>query len=298
MKTLFVVNPISGGVNKEPFIKKTKLLCKKYGIEYKIFRTTGKEDEKKLIKDALDFSPDKVASVGGDGTTLFTSVTLLDLGIPMGIIPMGSANGMATELFVNEDPVEALKDLIMSQVVSGLDMIVVNDKFYSMHIGDVGINASIIDSFSKDKNRGMATYAKYFIEEVDKTVPFYLTIRANGKLIKEKGIMVGICNARKYGTGVPLNLNGNPMDGKFEIVVVRNINLNSLIKAGLSKFDEKFYDSQNGILISTDKAEINFDQPRLLQLDGEIIGKYSTLKIEILKGVVKFITTNDNIYLT
>ena len=298
MKILFIVNPISGGVNKEPFIRKAKSICKKYGIDYLFFKTTGKDDSKKLKDILLHYQPDKVASVGGDGTTLFTSIALLDMNIPMGIIPLGSANGMATELFVNLDPTEALKDIIMSQVVAGLDMILINDKYYSIHIGDVGINASIIESFSKDKNRGMTTYAKYFIEELKELKPFSVSIKANEKTIKEKGLMVGICNARKYGTGVPLNLKGNPMDGKFEIVVIKSINLNSLIKAGLSKFDENFYDSQNGIVISTDKAKIDFDQPRLLQLDGEIIGEFSKLNIEILKGAVKFITTNKNVYLT
>ena len=298
MKILFVVNPISGGVNKEPFIKKAKSLCEKYGIDFHIFKTTGKEDNKHLEKVLLDYKPHKIASVGGDGTTLFTATVLLNSFIPMGIIPLGSANGMATELFVNPDPIEALKDIIMSEVEAGLDMLVINNEFYTMHIGDVGINAGIIDAYSKDKNRGMATYAKYFIEEMKKLKPFSFSISANGKTVDNSGLMVGICNARKYGTGVPLNLSGNPMDGKFEIVIVQNVDTQSLIKAGLSKFDEKFHDSQNGIVISTDEAEINFDQARLLQLDGEVIGKFSKLNIKILKGAVKFITNYDNKYLT
>ena len=297
MKILFVVNPISGGVNKEPFIKKAKLLCKKYGIDYRFFKTTGKEDNKHLEETLLDYQPDKIASVGGDGTALFTATVLLNTPFPMGIIPMGSANGMATELFVNPDPVEALKDIIMSEIVAGLDMLVVNDEFYTMHIGDVGINAGIIDAYSKDRNRGMATYARYFIEELKQLKPFSFTINANGKTIQKSGLMVGICNARKYGTGVPLNLSGNPMDGIFEIVVVQNIDTQSLIKAGLSKFDERFHDSQSSIVISTKEAEINFEQPRLLQLDGEIIGKFSNLKIKNLKGAIKLITNHDNKYL-
>ena len=298
MKILFVVNPISGGVNKEPFIKNAKSLCEKYGIDYRFFKTTGKEDSKHLEEVLSDYQPDKIASVGGDGTTLFTATVLLNSSIPMGIVPLGSANGMATELFVNPVPVEALKDIIMSEVVAGLDMLVVNDEFYTMHIGDVGINASIIEAYSKDKNRGMATYAKYFIEEMKQLKPFNFSISANGETVENSGLMVGICNARKYGTGVPLNLSGNPMDGKFEIVVVQNIDAQSLIKAGLSKFDEKFHDSQNGIVISTDEAEINFDQSRLLQLDGEVIGKFSKLNIKILKGAVKLITNHNNKYLT
>ena len=297
MKILLVVNPISGGVDKEPFIRKAKLVCEKYGINYRFFKTTGKNDNKNLEAVLLDYKPDKIASVGGDGTTLFTATILLNTPIPMGIIPLGSANGMATELFVNPEPIEALKDIIMSEVVAGLDMLVVNNKFYTIHIGDVGINAGIIDAFSKDKNRGMATYAKYFINEMKNLNPFNFSIDANGKTIEKSGLMVGICNARKYGTGVPLNLKGNPMDGKFEIVVVQDIDANSLIKAGLSKFDERFHDSQKSFVISTEEAEINFEQPRLLQLDGEIIGKFSKLNIKILKGVVKLITNYDNKYL-
>ena len=297
MKLLFVVNPISGGVNKEPFLKDAEAICEKYGVEYEIFKTTGKNDEKnlKLILDKFD--PDKVASVGGDGTTLFTSIVLRNSKYSLGIIPLGSANGMATELFVNPAPVDALKDIIMSQVVAGLDMVVVNGKHYSIHIGDVGINAQIVDSYEKDKNRGMATYAKYFIEELKRISPFDISIKANGKEIKSKGVMVGICNSKKYGTGIPLNLNGNPMDGKFEIVIVENISANSLLKAGLSKFDDSFYDSQNGMVISTTEAEINFEQPRLLQLDGEVIGKFSELKVKILPEAVKFITHNNNEFL-
>ena len=297
MKVLFVINPISGGVDKEPFIAEAHRLCEKYGIEHRFFKTTGQDDEKYLKENIAEFEPDKIASVGGDGTTLFTGVALMGTNIPMGIIPLGSANGMATDLFVNLDPMEALKDLIMSEVTAGLDILQVNDEFYTLHLGDVGINAQLIDSYSKDKNRGMVTYAKYFIEEMKKLESFNFSIEANGEIIESKGLMVGVCNARKYGTGVPLNLDGNPLDGKFEIVVVQNVNLNSLIKAGLSKFDEKFYENQNGIVLSTDKAVISFDKERLLQLDGELVGSFKRIEINIIKGAVKLITHSGNTYL-
>lgn len=297
MKLLFIVNPISGGVDKEPFLKEAKLLCNKYGINYYIFKTTGKEDEKLLKKVLQTYKPDRVASVGGDGTTLFSAINLLNTSIPLGIIPLGSANGMAAELYVNKKPMEALRDIIMSNIVGSLDMLIVNDTYYSIHIGDVGVNAQMVESYEKDENRGMATYAKYFLEELKAITPFEIEVRANEETIKAKGVMVGICNSRKYGTGVPLNLSGNPMDGKFEIVIVRQLDANTLIKAGLSKFDESFHDSQNGMVISTNKAAIHFEQPRLLQLDGEIIGKFKQVTVEVMPGAVKLITNKENIYL-
>ncbi|MCG8579328.1 MAG: hypothetical protein MI866_05400 [Bacteroidales bacterium] len=298
MKLFFVVNPISGGVDKEPFLNEAQALCKKFGISYYIFKTTGQDDEKALIKAITDFKPDKVASVGGDGTTLFTSVTLKDLSYPVGIIPLGSANGMAEELFVNPDPIEALKDIIMSEVLGDLDLICVNDKHYTMHIGDVGVNASIVEAYEKDANRGMATYAKYFIDELTRLSPFDITLHMDGNTFEHKGVMVAICNSRKYGTGVPLNVVSNPMDGRFEIVIIENIDAKSLISAGLAKFDERFYDSQNSQVYSTQHAEIGFKEPRLLQLDGEVIGKFDKITIQVMKGAVKFITHANNRYLS
>ncbi len=297
MKLLFVVNPISGGVDKEPFLKRAKKLCVKYGIDYTVFKTTGKNDEKNLKLVLDEMKPDKVVSVGGDGTTLFTSVVLKNTEYPMGIIPLGSANGMATELYINPKPVNALKDIIMSERIEGLDLLKINEKYFTLHIGDVGVNAQIINSYENDPNRGMATYGKYFVEQLLKLKPFKVKVIANNREYNETVFMVGICNARKYGTGIALNLIGNPMDGKFELVLINKIDSKSLIKAGLSKFDENFYDSQTGKVLQTQKADIIFDKPRLLQLDGEIIGKFEKLSIKILKGAVKLITTLENKYL-
>jgi len=295
MKILLVVNPISGGVDKEPFLRKSETLLNKYGIDYKVFKTTGvnDEDELKIVLD--EYQPDRVASVGGDGTTLFTAIALLGTDYPMGIIPQGSANGMAIELFVNPDPIEALKDLIMSDTIRGLDLLLVNDQYYTTHLGDVGINANIVEAYSKDKNRGMITYAKYFLEELDKLKHFNMTVKANGETTKANGLMVSICNSRKYGTGVPLNAVGNPMDGKFEIVIVEKVDTISLIKAGLAKFDEEYLKSQYSQLIVTKEAEIEFEEPRLLQLDGEVIGMFDKIDIKILTGAIKLITHHDNL---
>ncbi len=267
------------------------------GISYHIFKTTGKHDDIELKKILEEVRPDKVASAGGDGTTLFTSLILKDSDYPMGIIPLGSANGMAAELNVNTKPLEALKDIIMSERIAGLDLLKVNDKYFSIHIGDVGINARIVKSYEKDKNRGMLTYAKYFIDELTRLKPFPACVKANGIEYYENVFMVGICNARKFGTGVPLNVDGNPMDGKFEIVMVTRIDGPSLIRAGLASLDESFLDNQSGKVIVTDKAEITFEEPRLLQLDGEVIGKFEKINVEILKGAVRFITHADNPYL-
>ena len=297
MKLFFVVNPISGGVDKEPFLKDARALCDTYGLEYQIFKTTGKDDKKNALEQIEAFQPDKIVSVGGDGTTLFTATMLLDTDYPMGIIPLGSANGMATELFVDPVPINALKDIIMTDLVGELDLLLINGKHYTMHLGDVGINAQIVESYENDPNRGMTTYAKYFLSELQKLKPFQVKVETEEEWYTGKVLMTALCNARKYGTGVPLNTTGNPMDGKFEIVLLQKIDLQSLIRAGLAALNDKYLDSQDSKVITTTKARIEFDKPRLLQLDGEVIEPMQSVDIELLKGAARLLTTRKNKHL-
>lgn len=294
MKLFFVVNPVSGGVDKEPFLKEAKKLCELYGHDYRIFKTTGKDDKRMALEQIQVYHPDKVISVGGDGTTLFTATTLLDTDFPMGIIPLGSANGMATELFVDTSPINALKDIIMTDIVRGLDLLLINGTHYAMHLGDVGFNAQIVESYEKDPKRGMITYAKYFVSELEKLTPFEVNVESEEGSYSGMVLMTVLCNARKYGTGVPLNTTGNPMDGKFEIVLIEDIDLNSLILAGLAALDDRFLEHQKSKVITTTKARIEFDKPRLLQLDGEVIERFKVIDVELLKSAVHLLTTRKN----
>jgi diacylglycerol kinase family enzyme len=292
MKLLFIVNPISGGVNKEPFLNEAQQLCNRYGIALAIFRTTGKNDEEQLHQVLEKEKPDKVAAVGGDGTVLFAAICLLDSGLPLGIIPQGSANGMAKELQVNTNAIDALKDIIMSEVYAGMDLLRVNGIYYSMHIGDVGINANLVRSFSEDTRRGMMTYSKYFAEELKKTKAFRVKVDIDGDTIEELCYMAAICNSGRYGTGVILSNQSNLFDGKFEIVLLREKNINTFIDAALTKFNESFYKSEHTRTFSGSHARLYFDEPRLLQLDGEIIGSFAELEVEMLQGAIKIISSN------
>ncbi|EAY24563.1 diacylglycerol/lipid kinase family protein [Microscilla marina] len=294
MKLLFLVNPISGGVDKTPFMEVANQLCNKYGIDFQVFETTGNNDKECFEKQLNDYQPDRVAVVGGDGTVQFASIALQSTHYAMGIVPLGSANGMAEELGVNNDPTEAFKDLLLSHLIVPLDLLQVNKAHQLLHIGDVGTNAELVNKYENDSRRGMMTYAKYLLSELVNLTPFEVKIEANGEVIEKSAIMVAICNAQKYGTGIPLNLSGNPLDGQFELVVIEKVGVKSLINAGLSKFDPRFFDDEHSTIITTKEARICLEKSRLLQLDGEVIGEVETIDVGILPGVVQLITNKDN----
>lgn len=298
MKLLFVVNPISGGKNKETFILNAEVFCKKYGIKWDYFNTTGEGDVEKLKKAVEKNVPDRVVSIGGDGTTLMTSLALQGSDVPFGIIPMGSANGMAKELNVPDDHMLALKDIVTSQIIAPLDIVKVNED-YTIHLGDVGINATMVEKFENEDSRGWSVYAKHFVDAIRNATKFGVTIETDIGTFQHDAFSLLIANTRMYGTGAIINPKGNPHDGLFEIVVVTNKDWSGIINLGLTAIDKKALKSLEGYskTYQVKSATIKFDQKKMLQLDGEVIGKTDMIKSEIMPGGVKYITTGDNSFI-
>ena len=297
MKILLVVNPISGGKSKEIFIKNAEAYCQKYGIKWEYFRTTGENDVSKLKSAVHKINPDRVVSIGGDGTTLMTSLALQNSNVPFGIIPMGSANGMAKELSVPNDPMLAFQDLVVSQIIVPLDLIKVNND-YTIHLGDVGVNAAMVENFAKEEGRGWAAYAKHFVDAVAKASPFAVSIEIEGKTYRHNAYSILIANTRMYGTGAIVNPEGNPHDGKFEIVVVTKNDWSGIVNLGLTAIDPRALKALQGYaeIYKVTSAKISFEEPKMLQLDGEVIGNTKLIEAEIIPAGVQFISTRENLF--
>ena len=291
MKYLFVINPVSGGLDKADVLLKIKTSFN----DYLIFSTTGTTDKELLSELANKSKPEVMIAVGGDGTILLCSEVLMKLESKplLAIIPAGSANGMAKELHIPHNIDEAITIVKNHENESPLDLIEINKKFHCLHIGDAGLNARIVRDYTEDGNRGYFTYAKYFFEELKRATPFVSHIIADGKEYKFEGYMLAIANAMRYGTGVKVNYISNPSDGKFELSCMTDIGLGAFVKAGLSALDIDFAEEDNQQIISCKKAKIKFNRPVTFQVDGELIGKVDGFEAEIIENAVTVITKND-----
>lgn len=297
MKLLGVINPISGGNNKDEFLAYLDLTTRHYGISLCIYKTTGKDDLKKLKELIASEKPDKIFAVGGDGTFALTALASMESQIPVGIVPFGSSNGMAKELGVESDFETAFTDILKSAFFKPMDIVCINGKHHCIHIADVGLNARVVKAFEADNKRGMLTYGKYMAAELKEMDQMSYTIEVNGKTLRESCVMIAIANGRKFGTGVAVNKSGNPFDGKFEIVIIKDVNFETIVKAGLSIFDDLLAADNMDKIISTNHATITFEKPELLQSDGEVIGEFEKLDIAMLKQGFRLITNYGNPYL-
>lgn len=284
LKILFVINPSSGANNTNwQELISNYFTEKSFDVQY---HNLGKKPDINAIKKILNtFVPDKVVAVGGDGTVTMVAKLIAGSNAALGIIPGGSANGMAKELDIPEDA-EAALDIIVHGQVSNCDAIKLNNREVCLHLADVGLNAQFIKYFDEGNLRGKLGYAKVFLKTLWHSQKLSVQIMADNVKINTHAFMVVLANASKYGTGAVINPQGKIDDGKFEIVIVRKLSFVEILK---TVFRPDSLDPEKIEVISVSQVTIQAKRNAHFQVDGEYMGKLRKVDARILPDYLKVI---------
>jgi diacylglycerol kinase family enzyme len=288
MKLLFIINPSSGRTNNDKAILHIHKLAEKREFDFKCLYTTGQEDDEAIEEQLSGYQPDRVIACGGDGTVQLVARNLIGKDVMMGILPLGSANGMATALGFPQDYIEAVNLVVHASHFIRLDLLKFNDKHLCIHLGDIGINALMVKKYGADDKKGMIAYAKHLLSSIKESPLLNYTITTPEGVYQKEGYMLAFANAHKYGTGVHIS-DGHVWDGKFEICNVPRIALDKAIKAGLTALNVFIDKDMFSDVISCTRAEISVDKKTGLQIDGEYMGEVDFLKVEIVPAAVKLL---------
>ena len=280
---IMIVNPISGDMDKLAFTEAAQTFAEKENLEFILYETTGNGDISKIKALYEKHKPQRILVAGGDGTIKEVAEALEQHDVIIGILPAGSANGLSVDLNLPDSLEENLKIAFHNNYME-MDMICINGK-KSLHLSDLGLNAQLVKNYENSSTRGMIGYALQAITTLsEQEEPFTATITANNQTTECVARMIVIANSQKYGTGVTINPTGMMNDGKFEIVILKNLDLlvfGKIISGNMPA------DTDDVEIISTDKAKISLDNAVSFQIDGEYIGQEKELDIYILPGQMK-----------
>lgn len=285
MKILFVINPVSGGKEKRDWETTIRAYFKESPHSMEFYLLTGQQDAASVQHHIQTVKPDRVVGVGGDGTIKMLAELLQGTSIPLGIIPAGSANGMARELTIPAD-IDVALDIVMNGVVKPIDVIQINAQEICIHVSDIGLNAMLVKNFEKSKKRGMWGYGRAVLRILYQKQKMYVTITTDTDTYKRKAYMVALANARKYGTGANINPDGDIADGFFEVVVIRKLNLIEIAKAILT---EKSFHPNRIEVFKTKKAHLSVLHKAYFQVDGEYRGRVKQLEGTIKPGALQLV---------
>jgi len=285
-KALFIINPISGGKNKDgvPDLIEKHFDAGKF--EPVILFTDSVSHARQLAKEAVS-KFDLVVAVGGDGTVNEVASAIVGSNTALGIIPFGSGNGLARFLQVPMDTVEAIKTLGSGHIES-IDSGTLNgNPFFNM--AGMGFDAHIAEVFSHNKKRGFISYIKSAFEEINKYKPQLYKIEIDGKSYEREAFMVSFANSSQYGNNAHISPHASVQDGLLDVCVIKQFPFWRLVEMGIRMITKtadrvKFLEIIRGAEITVRRTATG-----PIHLDGEPQMQTADIHVKVIPASLKVI---------
>lgn len=288
MRILFILNPRSGAKNHKQTEEQLKSNCAGNAIDFKIHHLPKDKDQATLKSVISSFSPEVVVACGGDGTVNFVASVLLGTDILFSIVPLGSANGLATALGIRLE-IKTIIEKILKKDFIHMDVLRINNRFNCFHLSSLGLNAQLVKKYDDADDKGMWGYAKHFVTTISQAKPKKYLFQLNGDKIEKHADMVTFANAKKYGTGAVVNPDGKINDGKFEVCIFRPFPWYQLFSLSYHFFFGNLKKSPFVKIIPTSKVKVVSESKEILEIDGDVEGEFSKIDVEVQKGALKMI---------
>ncbi len=219
-KCLLIINPISGTSSKErrkvPAMTVKRLA--KAGIDVEIRYTEGPGDATRWAAEAARKGYLGVLAAGGDGTVNEVASGLIGTSTALGIIPLGSGNGLGRHLGLTSDISDAIS-VIARRHIRPCDSCSVDGRPFFCTFG-LGFDAAVSEKFAESKRRGLINYLRSALQEYLKFSPEEYEIEANGHTVKMKAFIVAVCNASQYGNNAFIAPSASIRDGQMDVTIV------------------------------------------------------------------------------
>ncbi|AOM76758.1 diacylglycerol/lipid kinase family protein [Pedobacter steynii] len=280
LKLLFIVNPGSGN-NEIDFAAAIRTYFTSKNIDFEIYELSRHCSLEKIKSVISQSKASRVVAVGGDGTLKLVAECLLDTDIPIGIIPAGSANGMAKELGIPQE-LDAALEVVVNGHPKKIHAVKVNGEL-CIHLADIGFNAYIVKKFDDLPQRGMWGYTKAAWKALWNHSKMEVELKIKDKTIRSQAAMVVVANATMYGTGVKINPEGDLTDDLFEVILVKEYSVMEILKI---RFTDLPFNPEKITLFQTRDLKIKTRRKVHFQVDGEYMGKVNRVEAVIIPAAI------------
>lgn len=285
-KFLVFINPISGAKNKDAAkaIVEQTLLANNFYFEV---LPTEKEGEYIYLKNKI--ATEKITDIiicGGDGSVNQIGAHLVGVQVNIGIIPLGSGNGLAFTAGISANPKRAMQTIINGRVQK-IDAFKINNNF-SCHIIGVGFDAEVAHQFAVHPSRGGGTYVRLVLKNYFKAKPYPFQIKIENTIINTNAFFVCVANSNQFGNKIKIAPKASLSDGLLDVVIVQKASkLNVFIKMIQHFFRVSIMEvkqSRNIVqYFQTKKLSFTNIAKAPLHIDGEPYQTDKNFEIEIIE---------------
>lgn len=286
-KTVYIIiNPKSGTSGKQSLPRKIveKLDARKFTVHIFITRYAGHGSE--IAREAVAHNVDYVIAIGGDGTVNEVGKELVHSNTALGIVPLGSGNGLGRDLGIPLNASKAL-DIIAEEYVESIDYGKANGDIFFCTCG-MGFDAEVASKVAGKKQRGTLMYFTNMLEAFFNQKPQSYKIECPEGTIEEKAFVVTCANASQYGYNAHIAPHADIQDGKMNIAILQPLSLLDVPKTSMQLFASKIDKNSKMLELTTNKVTITRESEGVMHLDGDakkLVGK--VLDVEIIPRGLK-----------
>jgi diacylglycerol kinase (ATP) len=228
---------------------------------------------------------DCVVIGGGDGSLNAAAAALAETGLPLGVLPMGTANDLARTLHISTD-LEQATDVIGEGVLHAIDLARVNGHYF-FNVANIGLGVNVARHLSSNvKQRwGVLSYARSLVAVFRSNRPFHADIVCDGRKKRVRSIQIAVGNGRYYGGGMAVAEQASIDDHLFFLYSIRPRRWYDLLRLApafrIGRFEERHaVDIEQGRRI-----HITTRKPRTVTADGEVVTR-TPATFDMLAGAV------------
>ena len=218
-KIHFIVNPIAGkGRNKlPPTLVETYFPKEDYTVTIKETAFIGHATALTIM--SIDEGAQIIVACGGDGTINEVARCLVNTQVVLGILPMGSGNGLASNLKIPKDLNRALS-IIKSQNAIAIDTGSINGEPFFSNAG-IGFDAHVISDFEENTTRRLFSYVKSTLRTLKKySFDNSVALKYNGTTETISPFLLFVSNSNEMGYKMSLTPRASLQDGLLDVVLV------------------------------------------------------------------------------
>ena len=289
MKVKFIYNPYSGENVILSKLDQVINLHQEAGYTIVPYRITPGEDVGMALKDIKDGNYKHILIAGGDGTvdSVVNAMAKSGISLPIGILPVGTANDFSKFLGMPSDVEEACKQILSSEVKS-VDLGSINDKYF-VNVASTGLFTDVSQKTDVNLKNTIGKLAYYLkgLEELPNFRKLHVNILSKEVEFDGEMYLLLVFNGATAGN-FNLATRADACDGLLDIIMFKAVQIYELLPLFIKVLKGEHLDSNKVLYFKTDYLKVECHEDIVTDIDGEK-GPDFPLEIKCIKGGLKIL---------
>lgn len=292
-KIIFIINPIAGKGKGRMIETEIQSYFNQKNVEFETFLTESIGHATEITNQVLTKNPDIIVACGGDGTINEVAQALVGSNVALGIIPIGSGNGLAANLHIPKTTEKAF-ETILNAKINKIDAGKINENYFFSNMG-LGIDADVINNYAQTKTRNFLGYVTASTKAIFSFQPKKFNIELDNEHTLDDDFYFVFCsNSNEAGYGISFSPNAKLNDGKLDFLAVKKLNFIQQIQFSANVLGKRIEKMKQAKVLQVNSVKFNSKQTKTIaQVDGEaVIFNQNSIEVSIVPNALNVIVPN------